>query len=85
MIDIDEYCWMAGQYNLRAFSVVIDQIVCGITKKRSTLKYYDSPVLKEESLSDEEKEKIAMEREISSMEQWIRNDKARGLPETKIK
>lgn len=75
-----------GQYNLKAFSVVIDGVLNG---RKSKSKYFEEPMLwkflEESELTEEEREKRAMEREILAMEQWIANDKARGLPETKIK
>ena len=75
-----------GQYNLQAFSVVIDSVLNG---RKSKSKYFEEPMLwkflEESELTEEEREKRAMEREILAMEQWIANDKARGLPETKIK
>ena len=75
-----------GQYNLKAFSVVIDGVLNG---RKSKSKYFEEPMLwkflDESELTEEEREKRAMEREILAMEQWIANDKASGLPETKIK
>lgn len=75
-----------GQYNLKAFSVVVDGVLNG---RKSKSKYFEEPMLwkflEESELTEEEREKRAMEREILAMEQWIANDKARGLPETKIK
>ena len=80
-----------GQYNLQAFRVVMGEVACGLSGKgrKSKTKYYKEPMLwkflNESELTEEEQEKRAMEREILAMEQWIANDKARGLPETKIK
>lgn len=75
-----------GQYNLKAFAVVVDGVING---RKAKAKYFTEPMLwkflDESELTDEEREKRAMEREILAMEQWIANDKARGLPETKIK
>ena len=82
----DEEHWLMGQYNLQTFSVVIDKVLSG---RKSKAKYFDEPMLwkflDESELTEEEREKRAMEREILAMEQWIANDKSRGLPETKIK
>ncbi len=82
----DEENWLMGQYNLKAFAVAIDKILNG---KKSKAEYFKEPVLwkflDESELTEEEKEKRAMEKEILAMEQWISNDKTRGLPETKIK
>lgn len=70
---------------MTAVAVAIDGILNG---KKAKTKYPEKPIL-EEVLSDaylteEEREKRDMEREILAMEQWIANDRARGLPETKI-
>lgn len=75
-----------GQYNLKAFAVVVDGILNG---RKAKSKYFEEPMLwkflDEAELTQEELDKRALEREILAMEQWIANDKARGLPETKIK
>ena len=75
-----------GQYNLKAFSVVVDGVLSG---RKAKSKYFEEPMLwkflDESELTEEEREKREMEREILAMERWISNDKARGLPETKIK
>ena len=41
-------------------------------------------IYKESLLTEEEKEKIEMEKEIKAMEQWIVHDISKGLAETKI-
>lgn len=75
-----------GQYNLKAFAVVVDGILNG---RKAKSKYFEEPMLwkflDEAELTQEELDKRALEKEILAMEQWIANDKARGLPETKIK
>ena len=38
----------------------------------------------ESELTEEEREKREMDAEIAKMKQWIANDQARGLPETKV-
>lgn len=89
--ELDHEHWMQGQYNLQAFRVVMDEAICGFAGKgkKPKTKYYDKPVLwkflDEEELTEEEKEKKALEKEILAMEQWIANDKAKGLKETKLK
>lgn len=56
--------------------------------KKSKLEYFDEPVLwkfmDESELTEEEREKREMDAEIAKMKQWIANDQARGLPETKV-
>lgn len=75
-----------GQYNLKAFAVAVDGILNG---RKAKSKYFEEPMLwkflDESELTQEELDKRALEKEILAMEQWIANDKARGLPETKIK
>ncbi len=70
---------------MQAFIVAIDKILNG---KKSKMEYFKEPVLwkflDEQELTEEEREKRAMEKEILAMEQWIANDKQRGLPETII-
>lgn len=77
--------WVNGQYNLSAVSVAIDRVLNG---KKSKAKYIEEPILwkflEESMLTEEELEKRAMEKELLAMEQWIANDRARGLPETSI-
>lgn len=80
-----------GQYNLQAFRVVMGEVMAGLSGKgrKPKTKYFEEPMLwkflNESELTGEEREKREMEKEILAMEQWIANDKARGLPETKIK
>lgn len=82
----DEENWLMGQYNLKAFSVALDRALHG---RKAKSEYFKEPVMwkfiDESELTEEEKEKREMEREILSMEQWISNDRKRGLPETKMK
>lgn len=77
--------WISGQYNLSAVSVAIDRVLNG---KKSKSEYIKEPFLwkflEESQLTEEEREKREMEKEILAMEQWIANDRARGLPETNI-
>lgn len=78
--------WLSNQYTLSAVMVAIDKALNG---KKSKEEYVKEPALSkfidESELTEEEREKREMEREILAMERWISNDKARGLPETKIK
>ncbi|MCU6748050.1 hypothetical protein OCV51_10370 [Faecalicatena acetigenes] len=84
-IELDEMNWISGQYDLSAFNIVIDQVLNG---RKSKVKYIKEPILwkflEESELTEEEREKREMEKEILAMEQWIANDRARGLPETNI-
>lgn len=83
-----------GQYNLQAFMVVMDSVMCGLAGKgkKPKTKYFDEPklwkFLKDSELTDEEREKKeteqAMKKEIASMDAWIDGLRKSGLPETKI-
>ena len=77
--------WVSNQYTLSAVSVAIDRVLNG---KKSKSEYIKEPVLwkflEESQLTEEEREKREMEKEILAMEQWIANDRARGLPDTNI-
>lgn len=76
---------------MQAFRVVLEEFSIGLSGKRrkAKTKYFKEPVLwkflDDAQLTEEEREKKAMEKEIIAMEKWIANDKARGLPETTIK
>ena len=83
--DQDRMNWMAGQYQMSAVLAAIDKALNG---KKSRAEYLKKPLF--ELISDEAKrnteadEDLAMRLEIQKMEQWIANDRKRGLPETKI-
>lgn len=83
--ETDEMNWISGQYSLSALSVALDRVLSG---KKSKEEYIKEPILwkflEESQLTEEEREKREMEKEILAMEQWIANDRARGLPETNI-
>lgn len=84
-----------GQYNIQAFRVVMDEVMCGLSGKgrKPKTKYFEEPklwkFLDESELTDEEREKKeteeAMRKEIASMDAWIAGLRKSGLPETKIK
>lgn len=77
--------WVSNQYTLSAIFVALDRVLSG---KKSKAKYIEEPILwklqEELQLTEEERERREMEKEILAMEQWIANDRARGLPETNI-
>lgn len=81
----DWEAWLNGQYTMKAVSVAIDHALNG-SKAKS--KYFEDPILwkilDESELTEEERERRAMEAEIAKMNQWIENDRRRGLPETKV-
>lgn len=76
----------SGQYTLSAVYVAIDHALNG---KKAKSKYIEKPILAEviedSMLTQEEIDEREMRKEILAMEQWIANDKRRGLPETKIR
>lgn len=43
--DRDYENWLMGQYNMKAFSVVLDQVLAGMNKRKSKAKYFESPIL----------------------------------------
>lgn len=77
--------WISNQYTFSAVFVAIDRALNG---KKAKEEYIKQPILceflEESQLTEEELEKIEMEKEILAMEQWISNDIARGLPRTDI-
>ena len=77
--------WLSNQYTMPALTVAIDRALNG---KKAKSEYVKEPVLSKfweyAGWTEEEREKREMEKEILAMERWIANDKARGLPETKI-
>lgn len=85
MKEKDYLNWVSNQYTLSALSVALDRVLSG---KKSKEKYIEEPILwkfqEELQLTEEERERREMEKEILAMEQWIANDRARGLPETNI-
>lgn len=80
MQEKDYLNWTLGLYFMRAMSVVLDM--------NGKAKYFEKPLLsmpvEDEKLSEEERIKRDLQKEILKMNQWIANDSARGLPETKI-
>lgn len=81
----DRMTHASGQYTLSAVYVAIDHALNG---KKAKSKYIENPILVEaiedSMLTQEEIDEREMRKEILAMEQWIANDKRRGLPETKI-
>ena len=58
--------WIMGQYNLKAFSVVLDQVLAGMNRRKSKAKYFESPILEmaeknNEPLSEKE---LQLQREL---------------------
>ena len=76
---------VCGNYILSAISVAIDHCFNG---NRAKSEYIQEPLMSKEfedyGLTEEEKYEIELKKALFSEEQWIRNDKNRGLPETVI-
>lgn len=76
---------MMGMYALSAVSVAIEHNFAG---RKAKSEYIKEPLLSKafenDGLTEEEIEEREMIREILAMEQWIANDKRKGLPETTI-
>lgn len=77
---------MMGMYALSAVSVAIEHNFAG---RKAKSEYIKEPllnkVLENDGLTEEEIEEIEMRKELLAMEQWVANDRRRGLPETNIK
>lgn len=80
MQEKDYLNWILGRYFMQAMNVALDM--------KGKTKYFEKPLLsmpvEDEELSEEERTKRDLQKEILKMNQWIANDSARGLPETKI-
>lgn len=85
MQEQDYLAWAFGNYTLSAVSTAVDYVLNG---KKAKSKYLEEPILskliEDSELTQEEIEEREMRKEIAAMEQWIANDRRRGLPETKI-
>lgn len=77
---------MMGMYALSAVSVAIEHNFAG---RKAKSEYIKEPLLNKvfenDGLTEEEIEEREMMKELLAMEQWIMNDKRKGLPETNIK
>lgn len=78
--------WRNGQYTLSAVLVAVEHCLAG---KKAKSEYIKEPILKNVSenieLTQDEIDNREIQRMIMAEEQWIKNDKKRGLPETVIK
>lgn len=48
----DEEAWLQGAYNMRAFSVVAENILASIVGKKGTAKYFEQPVMQKGSMGE---------------------------------
>lgn len=81
----DSQLYTMGMYVMSAVSTAVDHAFNG---KKAKSKYIEKPILaeviEESMLTQEEIDEREMRKEILAMEQWIANDRRRGLPETKM-
>lgn len=81
---LDEQMWAMGMYIQNAVSVSIDHALNG---RKAQSKYIDKPMLSEmedNQLTEEERYEKELQKALLAEEQWILNDKRRGLPVTTI-
>lgn len=81
----DQEMWHLGLYINSAVTVAIDHCLNG---KKATSEYIKEPILSrpeyDATLTEEERIELEMRKAIAIEEQWIQNDKRRGLPQTTI-
>lgn len=82
----DKLNWLTGQYVMSAIATVLDNALNG---RNAKTEYVEEPILpkviENSRMTEEERLEIAMRKELLAMEQWIENDKRRGLGATHIK
>lgn len=82
----DKLNWLNGQYVMSAISTVFDHALNG---RQAKTEYIEQPILPkviaDSRLTEEERLEIAMGKELLAMQQWIENDKRRGLVTTHVK
>ena len=82
----DAELWRNGQYTFSAVFVAVEH---GLSGKKAKSEYIKEPILKAMSeqieYTQEELDNREIQRMILAEEQWIKNDRRRGLPETLTK
>lgn len=82
----DAELWRNGQYTFSAVFVAVEHCLDG---KKAKSEYIKEPILKAMSdrieYTQEELDNREIQRMILAEEQWIKNDRRRGLPETLTK
>lgn len=82
----DKLNWVSGQYTISAFATVLDSAFNG---KKAKSEYINEPILpkmiENARMTEEERLEIEMQKELLAMQQWIENDKKRGLEITHVK
>lgn len=84
----DEQAWMLGIYFESAVYAATSNAIAHAFGKKGKAEYMKEPLLSkiedDAGLTQEEIDQRELQKMILYEEQWIRNDKERGLPETKI-
>lgn len=87
--EADQMMWRMEQYIYDATSVALDHRLTALFGKRAKSKTFENPIfmqaIEDSMLTQEEIDEREMKKELLAMEQWIANDRRRGLPETKIR
>lgn len=86
--EFDMMMWCMEQYIFDSVSVALDHRLTAMFGKKAKSKTFEEPIftqiIEDSMLTQEEIDEREMRKEILAMEQWIANDRRRGLPETKI-
>lgn len=87
--ELDQMMWRMEQYIFDAAYVALDHGLTALFGKKAESKTFENPIfvqaIDDSMLTQEEIDEREMRKELIAMEQWIANDKRRGLPETKIR
>ena len=82
----DEEMWCMGKYILSAVSVAVEHCIHGKKAKQEYVKEpFMSRFFENSQITQEEKDKRELEKMILYEEQWAKQAKRNGLPETIIK
>lgn len=73
--------WQFGMYIKSAVTVSIDHCLNG---KKAQSEYISKPLLSEVGMTEEEQYELELQKALMIEEQWIQNDRRRGLPQTTI-
>jgi hypothetical protein len=85
----DEQSWMLGIYFESAAYTAVSNALANAFGKKCKAEYMKKPIMSkiedDTGLTQEEIDERELKKMILAEEQWIRNDKERGLPTTVIK
>lgn len=86
--ELDAMMWCMEQYIFDSVSVALDHRLTALLGKKAKSKTFEKPIfaqtIEDSMLTQEEIDEREMKKELLAMEQWVANDRQRGLPETKI-